>query len=79
MLYTSMPLERIYSTRFSQSGVNRQQAEEAVYSEVSLPHGHIRTRTEGDQSYVDSIFTTNLSDYLNPEYMPGAIYKITKE
>jgi hypothetical protein len=79
MLYTVVPLERIYSyrtesilgnTRYPESAEGKDTAVE--YSNVPLKHGNIYTRLEGSDYVVDGIASTDMADYLNAEYMPGA-------
>ena len=77
MLYTVVPLERIYSTRFHRSnGLNQgvDSPKNIEYKDIPLDHGFLRTRAEGDQCVVDSIISTDLKDYLNVNYVPGSIF-----
>lgn len=77
MLYTVMPLERIYTdfrgreAELHKSGDNSEAEEE--YQEVLLPHGRIVTRRNGKDFIVERINSTDMNDYLNEEYYPGKI------
>ena len=73
MLYTVVPLERIY-TDFSERNKPTKKAENTdtqEYKEVILDHGRVVTRREGDNYIVERINSTNMSDYLNEDYTPG--------
>ncbi|HKL80626.1 MAG TPA: YlzJ-like family protein [Mobilitalea sp.] len=73
MLYTVMPLERIY-TDFSERNKATMKAENTEtqeYKEVMLDHGRVVTRREGDNYIVERINSTNMGDYLNADYAPG--------
>ncbi len=78
MLYTIMPLERIYSNRTQSilgNGTGKEEVKaggEAEYQTISLNHGSVYARREGDKYVVDGIHSTDMNDYLNPSYFPGS-------
>lgn len=77
MLYTVVPLERIYSNQarsiLDEYRVKSYQAtEEIEYKDISISHGRIYARKEGNKYIVDKIHSTNMEDYLNEKYAPGA-------
>jgi hypothetical protein len=78
MLYTVMPLERIYSNRAQSilgNGTGEEEvksSEAAEYRTISLAHGSVYARRKGDKYVVDGIHSTDMSDYLNPSYFPGS-------
>lgn len=82
MLYTVVPLERIYSYRtesiLGKSSRNTENKEdsEVEYKQVELQHGRVYARRDGDNYVVDGICSTDMSDYLNNEYAPGAVLKL---
>lgn len=74
MLYTVMPLERVYARPASYTDIRQEKPQEsanAQYLEVTLPHGRIVTRREGDNYIVERVNSTDMSDYLNNDYSPG--------
>ena len=78
MLYTVMPLERIYATPRTKETMEKERKEweeKAQYKEVTLPHGRIVTRQEGEDYIIERINSTDMSDYLNADYSPGKAYK----
>jgi hypothetical protein len=81
MLYTVVPLERIYSCRtesiLGNSSRNKAntQDEQVEYRQVSLPNGRVYARRDGDNYVIDGISSTDMCDYLNHEYSPGSILK----
>ncbi|HKL99332.1 MAG TPA: YlzJ-like family protein [Mobilitalea sp.] len=73
MLYTVMPLERIY-TDFNERNKPAKKSEDTEtqeYKEVMLEHGRVVTRREGDNYIIERIHSTNMTDYLNKDYTPG--------
>lgn len=80
MLYTVMPLERIYTDfRGREAELNRKDEKFAAeeYREVLLPHGRIVTRREGENYIIERVNSTDMRDYLNAEYAPGTT--VTKQ
>lgn len=81
MLYTVTPLERIYSNQVQSLIISRYKSDEinsATQNEVKcidLQHGKVYARRDGDNYIVDGIISTNMSDYLDEKYCPGAIVK----
>lgn len=78
MLYTVMPLERIYSNRAKSILGNETKRDEVKgdgsteHQTISITHGSVYARKEGDKYIVDGIYSTDMSDYLNPLYFPGS-------
>ena len=69
MLYTVVPLERIYND------MNLIKQEEPVECKVFYTkYGTITTNLVNDEYIIDSIRSTNMEDYLNPDYQPGEVY-----
>lgn len=77
MLYTVVSLEQIYSHRTkihpSQSDEIKKEEE---YKNINLEHGILRAKREEDHYVVDSIQSTNMSDYLDDHFSPGSILKL---
>lgn len=85
-----MPLERIYSNRVESiysnnkmqvtSNLNQvtSNLNETEYRNLSLSYGSIYARREGDNYIVEQVTSTDMSDYLNPQYVPGATIDVTK-
>lgn len=74
MLYTVVPLERIYVDQRAKEQAIKDEAE-IEYKEISLKHGRVVARRDGDNYVVHRINTTDMSDYLNADYSPGNIIK----
>lgn len=81
MLYTVVPLERVYADpkqfhqeryKNTEEGKDRSNAD---YKEVLLKNGRIVTRRSGDDYVVERINSTEMSDYLNDMYSPGKTYE----
>ena len=78
MLYTVMPLERIYARPASYADIRQARPEnqqDTAYHEVLLPHGRVVTRREGENYIVDHVISTDMKDYLQSEYSPGKTIK----
>lgn len=77
MLYTTRPLERIYSNQVQSLIISRFTDEERKNELISLDveHGKVYARREGDNYIVDGINSTSLDDYLDSKYSPGSIIK----
>ncbi|BBF42071.1 hypothetical protein lbkm_0753 [Lachnospiraceae bacterium KM106-2] len=71
MLYTVMPLERVYH-----SYDTKDEKEEMM--EFSLEHGRIIAKRCEDHYEVERILSTDMSDYLREDYMPGALLQREK-
>ena len=78
MLYTVVPLERVYHNfrendqlKFQSDGRNQQLADQPEYREIMLKHGRVVTRRDGDNYIIEKINSTDMGDYLNAEYAPG--------
>lgn len=84
MLYTVVPLDRIYNCRTESVMYNIGRKDNTTSSEnnleeyknISLPHGNIQAKRVGDHYVVDSIYSSDMSDYLNTEYTPGTSIKM---
>ncbi len=82
MLYTSVPLERIYHN-FSENdkpkakdGQTDQKPDaNEDYKEVMLKHGRLVTKRDGDNYVIQKVYSTDMGDYLNDQYSPGKMYK----
>lgn len=72
MLYTVVPLERIY-VNLRDKDTPKKDEQEPEYQEVLLKHGRVVTRREGENYVVQKINSTDMSDYLNEDYSPGKI------
>ncbi|CUH92478.1 YlzJ-like family protein [Herbinix luporum] len=70
MLYTVVPLERIYLDHRAKDQGKKEEAE-PEYKEIQLKHGRVLARREGDNYIVHRITSTDMSDYLNGDYSPG--------
>lgn len=75
MLYTSMPLERVYHNHNKARDYARDKSTELEYKEITLPNGVVRARKSGDDYVVDGLISTDMTDYLNLDYKPGNIIK----
>ncbi|BCJ95149.1 hypothetical protein acsn021_27180 [Anaerocolumna cellulosilytica] len=78
MLYTIVPLERIYSCRTESVIRGRrldndsgEMSTDVEYKRIALRHGHIYARREGEGYIVDGILSTDMADYLDKNYFPG--------
>jgi hypothetical protein len=72
MLYTVVPLERIYVDQRAKDQATQEETE-PEFKEVMLKHGRVVTRRDGENYVVQKINSTDLSDYLNVDYSPGKI------
>lgn len=78
MLYTVVPLERIYSNRaksildeYKVQGLMPQD-DSPIFKDIPIAHGKVSARQEGDRYVVNRIDSTDMSDYLNEKYFPGS-------
>lgn len=82
MLYTIVPLERIYSYRTESLLGNKAEDQEkkedtaVEYRDITLKHGKIRAKRDGENFVVEGISSTDMGDYLNKDYMPGSVIKM---
>lgn len=81
MLYTVVPLDRIYANprskeiqKYEEKCKQKGEAQ-AEYREVQLPNGRVITRREGENYVVERINSTDMCDYLNENYSPGKSIK----
>jgi hypothetical protein len=86
MLYTVVPLERIYSCRTESILINafkntdiKQENDKVEYRNIDLPHGRVYAKRIGENYIVDGINSTDMSDYLNADYMPGSVVNSIKK
>jgi hypothetical protein len=74
MLYTVVPLERIYAIPHSKDGNNKDQQindAQSEYRDVLLPHGRIVARRDGENYIIERVNSTDMNDYLKDDYVPG--------
>lgn len=78
MLYTSTPLERIFTDRNkkNEKGALDKEKEGNEVKTIHLSHGQIYVKKNGDNYVVDGIQSTDMSDYLKKEYAIGEEYNI---
>jgi hypothetical protein len=74
MLYTVVPLERIYVDQSVKDIAAKDEAE-PEYKEVLIRHGRVVARRDGENYVVQKIISTDMSDYLNADYSPGKVIK----
>lgn len=77
MLYTVKPLETIYSNKVQSLIISRYtetDKREGVTC-MDIEHGKVYARKDGEHYVVDTIHSTNLSDYLDEKYIPGSILR----
>ncbi len=82
MLYTSVPLERVYHNfreenkpKEKNGPTDHKNNTEDGYKEVMLKHGRIVTKRDGDNDIIQKVYSTDMGDYLNEKYIPGKQYK----
>lgn len=75
MLYTVVPLERIYVDHRAREQAKKEESM-PEFKEIFLKHGRVIARREGDNYVVHSINSTDMKDYLNLDYYPGQIIKL---
>ncbi|MDF2487349.1 MAG: hypothetical protein K0R46_3517 [Herbinix sp.] len=78
MLYTVRPLERIYARPTSYTDIKQEQSKNAEkeqsdsqYREMTLQHGKIVTRRDGENYVIEQVYSTDMQDYLKEDYSPG--------
>lgn len=80
MLYTVVPLERVYARPVSYTDIKQERPKddqtEAQYRDVTLQHGRVVARRNGDSYVVEGVNSTDMKDYLNEQYSPGKNIKI---
>ena len=78
MLYTIVPLERIYSNRTKsiitskRNTSEKEDLEKTEFVNIALQHGQVYARRDGNRYVVDGICSTDMNDYLNASYSLGA-------
>lgn len=77
MLYTIVPLERVYSNT-TRSLIDDYMVQalspvetETQYIDIPIAHGSLSARRQGDKYIVNQIKSTDMSSYLNEMYAPG--------
>lgn len=77
MLYTIVPLERIYCNRTRsvlddyKIKSNYEYDEKIEYKDIPIANGKVSIRQEGDKNIINRLHSTDMSDYLNVKYAPG--------
>lgn len=77
MLYTIVPLERIYNNRTRSilddyRVKNSHEPDETIkYKDMPIAYGKVSIRQEGNKNIVNRVTSTDMSDYLNVKYFPG--------
>ncbi|MDF2541637.1 MAG: hypothetical protein K0S47_1355 [Herbinix sp.] len=72
MLYTVIPLERVYVDHSNSAKSNvTDSIKEEEYKDIMLKHGRLIVKRSGDAYVVEKINSTDMKDYLNDEYVPG--------
>lgn len=70
MLYTSMPLERIYHD------MNKEEEEQEIaLKEFPTANGRVYAEEVDGAYYIRNIESSNMQDYLSEKYQIGAIYQ----
>ncbi len=79
MLYTVVPLERVYSNMREREKpeIKPDTMDDIEYKEVQLKHGRIVARRDGENYVVQKVNSTDMGDYLNDQYAPGKPYSIS--
>jgi hypothetical protein len=67
MMYTVVPLERIYRSRIDDDSNNT----EPEFKDIFLEHGRVVAKREGQCYIIEKLVSTQMSDYLNEAYYPG--------
>jgi hypothetical protein len=82
MLYTVVPLERVYHNfreddkpKLKSGDNNKQESDNTEYKEVMLEHGRVITRRDGENYIIEQINSTDMQDYLNEAYVPGKVMR----
>ncbi len=77
MLYTVIPLERIYNN-MTKSIIDEYVVQGLLpldtssdFKDISIDNGRISAKRQGDKYIVNRINSTNMSDYLDDKYTPG--------
>lgn len=74
MLYTVTPLERIYTDRTKpdlQPEKEEEKSTEVERRSFDVENGKVYTRKAGKEYIIEGIQSTDMKDYLNPQYSPG--------
>lgn len=82
MLYTAMPLERIYHNFASIQNPSMPLPafpdDSTIFhtkkTTVELPHGKVTVAHNGKHCTIESIHSTDMTDYLNKKYCPGTTF-----
>lgn len=70
MLYTSMPLERIYCD------MNKEEEEQEVcLKEFPTANGMVYAEEVEGKYYIRNMQSSNMEDYLSEKYQIGAVYQ----
>lgn len=76
MLYTVVPIENVYRNSEKTKDIVEEKGMDK-YKEIKIKHGRVMARVDGDQYIVDRVISTDMEDYLNDEYLPGAVIPTT--
>ena len=82
MLYSAMPLERIYhqfaSLQNPSSPLPAFPDDSTMFhtkkTTVELPNGNVTVIKNGEEWRIESLQSTDMTDYLNQKYCPGATF-----
>lgn len=84
MLYSSMPLDRIYKNQVNSLIIprngyargNNDSVSENDIKILDITHGKVFAKRDGDNYVVHSLSSTDLRDYMNPKYSMGAVIDV---
>lgn len=71
MLYTTMPLERIYHNFHDNSLKTETNDLSLSRKKIHTKYGNLTVHQEGSHYVIDHFSSTNMEDYLTPKYCPG--------
>lgn len=71
MLYTVIPLKRIYRNTDTSLSDDIPACVEDIFHESN----HLQVLKQGDKKLIKQLVSGNIKDYLKEEYQPGKIYK----
>ena len=80
MLYTVVPLDRIYQNQarsmfYHINPVSELTQSETIYDTVNMEHGFADVRYTEEGYVIERLHSTNMADYLKEEYQPGYLVK----
>lgn len=78
MIYSTTPLERIYTDRTNsllntskQEVKEKRESTDVERTDFCVEHGKVYTRREGESYIIEGLQSTDMQDYLKTEYAPG--------